>query len=208
MQRFYFSSFNPTPALTIREDSFVHQISKVLRSKPGDQIVLFNGDGIEYIYEMTTIAKKEVTLTLNRTVPNSADIVRNIRLYQALPNRYEKIEYILQKGTEVGISEFTFFPSERSQKLVINERKIERFKEIVREALEQCGGNCIPKLVFQDSRESTPVADGMSIFLHTDGKRSMKLTDLGDLGRKDSINIFVGPEGGWSDTEVEIFRKQ
>jgi 16S rRNA (uracil1498-N3)-methyltransferase len=62
-----------------------------------------------------------------------------VSLYQALPNKYEKIEYILQKGVEVGISKFVFFRSDRSQKLLLSPAKIERFAAIAREAVEQCG---------------------------------------------------------------------
>ena len=62
-----------------------------------------------------------------------------ITLYQALPNKIEKIEYILQKGVEVGIGKFVFFRSDFSQKLVLSDTKKVRLRAIVREAVEQCG---------------------------------------------------------------------
>ena len=122
MQRFYFPTLTPSSPLTIRDEAFVHQISRVLRSNISDEIMLFNGDGNEYLYMIETITKKDITLVLQKTIPNNADPSKFLRLCQALPNKYEKIEYILQKGVEIGIGEFVFFPSERSQKLVINER--------------------------------------------------------------------------------------
>lgn len=73
-----------------------------------------------------------------REIESSGDPKTRIILYQAIPNRYEKLEYAIQKGVEVGISEFVFFPSERSQKLVITPAKIERFTAIALEAVEQC----------------------------------------------------------------------
>lgn len=97
MQRFFFPHIPLVPIQSIREDAFIHQISRVLRSVTGDRIILFNGDGREYLYEITSIAKKEVQLSLVESYQNTADPTKCIRLYQALPNKYEKIEYILQK---------------------------------------------------------------------------------------------------------------
>ena len=89
------------------------------------------------LYILKSISNKNIQCSLVSKEINTAAPKKQIRLYQALPNKYEKIEYILQKGVEIGIDEFVFFRSERSQKLIINERKIERFADIAREALEQ-----------------------------------------------------------------------
>jgi RsmE family RNA methyltransferase len=73
-----------------------------------------------------------------------------VSLYQAIPNKYEKIEYIIEKGIEVGISRFVFFRSHHSQKLVISDSKKKRFLAIAKEALEQCGGLVMPDIDFVD----------------------------------------------------------
>jgi RsmE family RNA methyltransferase len=82
-------------------------------------------------------------------VPNT-EPQKRVSLYQALPNKYEKIEYILQKGVEIGIARFVFFRSDRSQKLLLSPNKIERFITIAREALEQCGGVVMPEILWID----------------------------------------------------------
>lgn len=97
MQRFYFPTLTPTSSLTIREEGFVHQISRVLRSTPGDIIILFNGDGTDYTYAIEVITKRDITLSLTGSVQNTKDPKRTIRLYQALPNKHEKIEWIIEK---------------------------------------------------------------------------------------------------------------
>lgn len=71
-------------------------------------------------------------------------------LFQALPNKLEKLEYIVQKGTEVGITNFYFFRSERSQKLLLSEAKKERLEKICIEAIEQSGRNIIPFIQHTD----------------------------------------------------------
>ena len=70
----------------------------------------------------------------------------------------EKIEYILEKGVEVGVKRFVFFRSEHSQKLVLSENKKLRFLSIAREALEQCGGMVMPEIEFFEGTaiEATP----------------------------------------------------
>ena len=97
MQRFFFSYLPLGKDLTVQEESFIHQISRVLRSHIGTEIVLFNGDGHEYIYTIYSIEKKGIGLSFVKKSKNMSDSGVLIRLYQSLPNKYEKIEYILQK---------------------------------------------------------------------------------------------------------------
>ena len=97
MQRFLFREMNLGEDITISEMDFVHQISHVLRSQTGDTVVLFNGDGYDHDYRIQTITKREIELTHIEARENKSDSSMSIRLYQSLPNKYEKIEYILQK---------------------------------------------------------------------------------------------------------------
>ncbi|MFA6090934.1 MAG: RsmE family RNA methyltransferase [Candidatus Gracilibacteria bacterium] len=204
MQRFSFPDLLLGKNISISDDAFVHQISRVLRSIIDEEIVLFNGDGEEYIYAIHTISKKEIKLTLKEKYRNLGDPEISIRLYQAMPNKYEKIEYILQKGVEVGVSEFVFFRSARSQKLIINERKIERFREIIRESTEQCGGNQVPTITFLESKIPVP-NNGLSYVFHTEDTDSKHIRDISQ--KSSSINLFIGPEGGFSSTEMSFFQE-
>lgn len=202
MQRFLFPH-TPGPTVTTDDENLVHQLTRVLRSKPGDRVVLFseNGGGE---YEISSIEKKRLSFVRIREIEPSGDPRTRITLFQALPNKYEKIEYAIQKGVEVGISDFVFFPSERSQKLVITDSKIERFEAIAREAVEQCGGFRMPGISFVKSWPTMP--EGMpSIFLHTDTETTQGIRRFASFLPKacDRIGIFVGPEGGFSDTELE-----
>lgn len=101
MQRFLFPHLSLGKDIDISDTSFVHQISRVLRASVEEDIVLFNGDGREYVYKIHSITKKEIGLSFEKAYENVSDSKIHIRLYQALPNKYDKIEYILQKGVEV-----------------------------------------------------------------------------------------------------------
>lgn len=200
MQRF-FVTFPLSIDLTLTDIEIVHQLTRVLRVQIWEEIVLFDGDGSETLYEVIDITKKSLSLRgKDRKFPNT-EPTRNITLYQAMPNKIEKIEYILQKWVEVGIAKFIFFRSDRSQKLVLSEGKKSRFLAIAREALEQCGGLVMPEIEFQDqiTNYQSPITN---IVLDTTGI----LQKMHEMPQNREISIWVGPEGGWSDIECEKMR--
>ena len=199
MQRFYVT-FPLSIDMTITDTDMVHQLTRVLRVAVWEHIVLFSGDGSEMEYTIISVDKKSIGLRgVASRIPNT-EPQKRVTLYQALPNKYEKIEYILQKGVEIGIARFVFFRSDRSQKLLLSPNKIDRFITIAREALEQCGGTMMPEIVFverfPDSAPDTPI-ETMHIVLDTIGE-SIRISQYDNL---QNIALWVGPEGGWSDAE-------
>lgn len=204
MHRF-FVSFSLDDIVDIIDPRLLHQLMRVLRSQEWDDIVLFDGDGSEHIYSIMEILKKSIRLKrVSQRFPQR-NIQKSIALYQAIPNKYEKIEYILQKGIEVGIWEFVFFRSDRSQKLLITKAKMQRFSLIAQEALEQCGGTVMPTIHFVsgDQIEETPIKYDTIIALHTIGTTST----LHIYKDAKNIALFVWPEWGWSETEVQKIHK-
>jgi RsmE family RNA methyltransferase len=107
-----------------------------------------------------------------------------------MPNKIEKIEYILQKGVEVGIRKFIFFRSEFSQKPVISDAKKNRLSTIAREAVEQCGGVSMPEIEFvnQITNYESRITN---LALDTTGK-SIKVSEI---PKNHDISIWIGPEG-------------
>ena len=202
MQRFFIN--RPLRETEIFDDEIFHQITRVLRMKKGDQIILFCGDGIEYLYELTNFSKKSVEcVQREKYEPTGRESSKNITLYQSLPNKMEKLEWIVQKNTELGVQKIIFFRSDRSQKLFLSDSKKERIKAISREALEQCGGLFPVEIIFSDEnlesilKNNNP--DEKRLFLHTEGKKST----LNELSYETNFGIFIGPEGGWSDSEIQ-----
>lgn len=195
MQRF-FVTFPLGIDVVITDIDMVNQITKVLRMREGESIVLFDGDESETEYVLEKIEKKSLRLRGKwRCFPES-EPKKKVFLYQALPNKHEKIEFIIQKWVEIGIRKFVFFRSDRSQKLILSESKKERFVTIAKEALEQCGGLVMPEILFLDTFPE-PDTHISHIVLDTVGKSSAisEFRDLQDVG------VWIGPEWGWSDTE-------
>jgi len=203
MQRFHYNT-DLKKDLFIEDKDFFHQISHVLRSKIWDNIILFNSTWFDYIYSISEITKKWITLNLSKKIENNCDLKISINLYQALPNKYEKIEYILQKWVEVWISNFTFFNAERSQKLVINDKKIERFNFIIKEALEQCWWDKLPQISFIDKIDFSEI-NWQKLVCHTKISGSINLSEIKNTPNE--FNIFVWSEGWFSDKEIENFTK-
>ena len=93
MQRFFIN--RPLRETEIFDNEIFHQITRVLRMKKGDQIILFCGDGIEYLYELTNFSKKSVECVQQKKIePMDREARKNITLYQSLPN---KKKYLLNQ---------------------------------------------------------------------------------------------------------------
>lgn len=205
MQRFYINSSKIWENNFILDDKeIVHQLSKVLRSKPWDEIIVFNGtDNKDYKYSIAEINKKDIVLKYESLLIKNSEIDFELNLYQALPNKLEKVEYIIQKASEVWFTSFTFFKSERSQRLVLSDKKIERLEKIIIEAVEQSWRNSIPKLNIIEKLDIKNIS-WENIFFHTQDNKSINIVDF-KIKNKKRVNLFVWPEWWWSEEEVKNF---
>lgn len=206
MQRLFLPLINNENTVVITNSSPIYnQLTKVLRCKVSDEIIFFDWKkNLDLIYKIESITKQSIAFKLQKTVEKLDNSKININLYQSIPNKQEKIEYILQKWVEVWYNNFYFFKSDRSQNLKINENKIERFKKIITEAVEQSGRNVLPELYFLEKIDFKNIKWN-NIYFHTDKNKANKLKDLNITDLK--INIFVWPEWGFSDNEIELFEK-
>jgi len=200
MQRFLVNLDLQDKIIT-RDKDFHHQISKVLRSKIWDEIILFKPNNSEdIIYKIANINKKEIILEKINIIEKKENNVE-LNLYSALPNKLSKIELILQKCTEIWVNSITFFDSERSQKLNIWDNKKIRLENIIKEATEQSFRNSLLRLNFINNIDLNNLDN--FYFLHTKDVSSKHLSSIKNL---DKINLLVWPEGWFSDIEIEEFK--
>jgi len=222
LHRFYIDQkIGGIEEITLTDSELIHQLVNVFRFKAGDKVILFDGSGFEYEAEITTISKKEVKFNpLVKTQGKDAlNKKNNVSLYLSLIKK-SNFELAVEKCTEIGVTEIHPIISERSEKKDLN---LERLNKIVKEASEQSGRVTLPQ-VFEitdlEKAVSQAVAEGKECvtfhtatdsytaplnnlirhkndtFPSTDGKVSLKPTAA-----------FVGPEGGWSEKEMELFKK-
>jgi len=207
MQRFYISELNTTDFTFILNDiQIIHQLTKVLRIKVLEKVMFFDwNDNYDYIFQVKKIDKKDIILEQVWRVENNSEISFELNLYQAIPNKLEKIEYIIQKWVEIWIKNFVFFRSERSQKLLMSDNKMERLQKIAIEAVEQSWRLQVPEIVFLDKYDFSPLIKNQNIFFHTISENS-KLIQKMKIDYDNTINLFVWPEWGFSDDEIKKFK--
>ncbi len=207
MQRIYLPKINFSDTLILSEEWIYHQLTRVLRSRVGNTFIFFDGQTlIDHLYEIVGIDSREVVLKKLEVIEKTSENTTDINLYQARPNKLSKIEYILQKWVEAGISNFFIYRSERSQELRISNSKTQRLEKIIEEAVEQSNRNLIPWFYMLDQLESDSV-EWEHLYFHTSWQDATRLKDL-TIPDIESINIWVWPEGGFSNDETQVFDKK
>lgn len=182
----------------VQDKELLHQWHKVLRFKVSDEVALFDGDS-EVLYRITEIKKDETALVkITDLKPKSPP--RHLLLAWSLLKKY-KNDWVLQKATEIGVTHFVPLESARSEKTGFN---IERANKIVIEAAEQCGRIDIPQI---------DDAHSLISMVHTykDAYQLLVCNEQADKVSKiegENIGILIGPEGGWSDTELAVLEKE
>jgi len=200
LHRFYVGKINLESKLEIIDKQLVWQWDKVLRFRAGQELSLFNGDGQEALFKLTNLSKNIANLTkIKDQKPQSPS--KDVWLFWSLLKR-DNNELILQKCTELGVTNFVPIISERTIKKDLN---FERAEKIVIEAAEQSGRADIPK-IFSPSRLEKAIAEyreSMDLFV---AEKSGQIPDS-KFQIPQTAGLLIGPEGGWTDWEVELFEK-
>lgn len=189
-----------------------HQVCHVLRLKAGDGIVVLDNAGSEYDLTLTTVTKREAIGQITGKRPATGEPKVQITLFQSLLAR-EKFEWVLQKGTEVGVTRFIPMQTERSiaRARQIDAKKLTRWQRIVTEAAEQSHRGRIPEIEEAATWDQVLSQLGhfdRSLIAATSGQtRSLKEALRPDDKPPSSVAVLIGPEGGFSDDEVRQTRE-
>jgi len=186
-------------------------LSLVLRVQPGEQLVIFDGSGYRYLCRILEVHKKEIVVEKIKKEPYSAESPVSITLAQGLP-KSGKMDLIVQKSTELGVTQIIPLITERSQ--VRHTEKIERWRKIALSASQQCGRDKIPEIggVVEFKVFITPPAlpldkgrneEGLLKIIFSEGHKERNLKKiLTDFKEAEHIILLIGPEGGFSQEEV------
>ena len=187
------------------QGSAAHYLLRVLRVAPGQGVVLFNGDGSDYASELISSAKKDVLIRILSRLPARAESPLPITLVQAL-SRGERMDQTLQKSTELGTAAFQPVNTERVEVRIKSERldkRMEHWRNVIISGCEQCGRAIIPPVF-----EPLDLADWLG---RVSGATRIVLepgaeTALARIELKDKVELLIGPEGGFSDSELALMR--
>ncbi len=209
MNRFFLEPYLITDKRVNFPEAVEHQIFSVLRLRSGDIVEVLDNQG--YLYRVSLdvdVDKRSVMGQLMTKESVSTEPAVQITLCFGLSSR-DKVEWILQKGTEIGISEFSPFISSRTlvQSEDLSEKKKARWERIIQEAAEQSHRGRLPKLnqpqEFESCLNSCAAANGLSLIAwEEEDANQVKVSQSLKGFDGSSITLFVGPEGGFSDQEI------
>jgi len=216
LHRFYIkekvleSHFLSGEMFEINNPELEHQLIHVFRMKTGDEVILFDGGEVDYVVEIF-VERKSVRFKITGTTPQPPLVRgvsrRRVTLFMSVIKK-DNFEMIVEKVTELGVSEIVPVVTERSQKINLN---IDRLNKIAIEATEQSGQSMPPKI-----HEVMTLDEVLSNFtmpkivFHTEGETFHKNvsqvfeTTIG--GESDGLGILVGPEGGWGNLDLDKFK--
>lgn len=195
-----FVAEGPLPDGTARpEPEESHHLVRVLRARRGEAVLAFDGRGGEWEARIRDVERGIVTLALGRATGRRSEAPVSVTLVQALV-RSEKLDYVLQKGTEIGVAAFVAVPTERVEAPAPSPQRLARYRRVLVEACKQSGRLVLPSLRVG----AWPPEPAPSIVLDPAG------TPIGAvLSRRSSeAAIAIGPEGGFTEEEVETLRAQ
>lgn len=203
VNRFFLdASFTPQDLLSIEGEELSH--IRVIRLNPDEELELVNGKGSLAICTLQELQKTKALVK-----------VEKVHYEKALPSRcllgipmlrMPKLEWILEKGTELGVTSFHLFIADHSEKeqLTINQRS--RLKNLLISAMKQCGRLDLPEFHLFSSLQEIPLIQGHRFFGDTGKDAPLLLSQALPLPLTDTL-IFTGPEKGFSESEISYFHQ-
>lgn len=184
--------------LRIADSELAHQMRSVLKLAPGESVVLGDGAGLEAVCVIKSYDRDAVVLEGVSVGRNSAELPLRTTLYCAVL-KADHFELVAAKATEVGISEIVPIVTARTVKLNLRTDRLER---IVREAAELAGRGIVPVVhpVRSLDEALTDASQHDAVFFFDPSGEPF--TPAAKSAR--TAGLFVGPEGGWDDTEIEM----
>lgn len=212
MRRFFTDPENIQDGVgRILEDA--NHITRVLRMKENDEILLFDGTGYEYIARLTEVNSKECVVEILEKRFSAQEPETQIVIFQGIP-KSGKMESIIQKSVELGVSSIIPTALDRCVAKLDSgkkeDEKRKRWQKIALEAAKQCGRGKVPEILPSMSlAEAITAMKKMDLALMPyevlghQGEQTLKETLEAHADAK-TIGVLIGPEGGFSDEEAEI----
>jgi 16S rRNA (uracil1498-N3)-methyltransferase len=189
-----------TGQLKLEDRELFNQFRNVLKLKPGEQVILCDGNMNEGTAEIKGYGKEIIDIEILNIGKNLNEPERNVILYCAVLKN-ENLEFVVQKATETGVREIVPVITDRTIKLNI---RSERLNKIIKEASEQAGRGIVPVLKdpveFEKALEVAK-SNSLNIMFNSSGESFNGSERLNGIGK---VGIFVGPEGGWTAKELEL----
>jgi 16S rRNA (uracil1498-N3)-methyltransferase len=209
------AALSPGSLVELPPDTASH-LAKVLRARSGDELIMFNGDGREFNGAVEVVRGSRVTASVGDSRPVNRESPLAITLVQCVP-RGDRMDFIVQKATELGVARIVPVLSQRSVVRLDNaqaQSKATHWRAVAVSACEQCGRNRLPTIeaaqpLLNYLGESSP-GSGPRLVLEPESATHARTTaqELGSTAEVAIVDaeIAIGPEGGFASDELEAFR--
>ena len=212
LTRVYVEAPVATGKRLVVEGSAANHITRVLRLRSGDLLTVFDGSGGEFGARIEEFRKDSVVVTVEEHRPLDRESPLPLTLAQGI-SRGERMDWIIQKATELGTSRIVPLFTKRSMVRLDErqaERKLQHWRAIAIAACEQCGRNKLPELAAPvDFFDVLPADDSGSMRLLLSPTGNLRIEDLAEVGQdlapgvRKGITVLIGPEGGLEEVEQE-----
>ena len=193
--------------------NIARQLTNVLRAHPGERIVVLDGSGWEHTVTLERVSSRQARGRVTERLLSKGEPQTKIILYQAAL-KADRFEFVLQKGTELGVSTFVpvfcarSVPRDRAGEWTA--RRYQRWQRIISEAAEQSHRGSLPELVPAiDFPRACEAAEGLALIAwegerETGMRAALQGWKEGHAGS--AVSVFTGPEGGFTQQEIEQAR--
>ena len=193
----------------ITDSDDVKHIAKVLRLQEKDEIEVCDGDHNEYIGEICSLDKTSIKVKIITKYRSATEADINVTLFQGIP-KASKMDYIIQKCTELGIHAIVPVITERTIVQIKDkkseEKKVERWQKVAYEAAKQSKRGIIPQIMqplhYKELLDHTSTYDLMIVPYENELNSNMRQA-LENKEKIKRIGIIIGPEGGFEESEIE-----
>lgn len=198
--------------IIITGENFKH-IKSVLRHKTGEQLILCNGEGLDFKVSIVEINDNEIITHIIDSYKNETEPFVNLTLFQGIA-KGDKMDFIIQKSIELGVKNIVPLKTDRTVVKFGNNKdeikKRDRWQKIALEAAKQCNRGIIPQIGkpinFNEALDKMNKFD-LSLIPYEKERSSTLRFVLSDFKKRDfqtsNVAIFIGPEGGFSEKEIE-----
>jgi 16S rRNA (uracil1498-N3)-methyltransferase len=197
------------------EGDVAHRLSRVLRLEAGAAVVLLDGSGLEYETRLDVVGPHRVTGTVVGRRPGRPEPRVRLVLYQSLV-KGERFDWVLEKGTELGVAAFVPLLSRRNVVRAAPGRsgRPERWRRVVREAAEQCGRCVLPEILPAEGLNEALSEAADLCLLPWEGEEALGLAvalrgarPALEAVERPRVAVLIGPEGGFGAEEVALARR-
>lgn len=199
--RFFTSESLEEGKILLLKDEEHHHLAHVMRLKLDDTLEIINGKGFLALAKLTQLQKKQSLLHIESCKYFPPPTFK-LKLAIGLP-RFNRLEYLIEKGVELGIDTFLLFPANGSEKESLSENQWQRMEHLATSAIKQCGRVYLPEIIFMPHLCSCEKGQEKRFYGKVGAAPAFHQELFSHPSKEDRL-FFIGPEKGFDEQEIAI----